>query len=804
MSHFLLTSNQVDEYDKKFMRTIKKVSDEVCNIDNIGKLMTQNPYEKIVPFNMWFDCASPCYVKDICENNQHIRTRNYKNAMLTPLLTKSNKKFTQLKSSLPNMSLYQPFYPETFYGMWEFLSLDHLKVDTKNIIHIGFENRLGSIESIILYLEKNQQTYQYNTYHCWLIENDQYDIFTGDYTLEKIPIDYLGQSYKLEYLQNTNQLLPVYDFISIDVNHQFKSPLNWTTAECDLQATLFYIITAMKHLRNRGAMFIRFNLMVPNNWIILFEILEDFFEEHTFFRASICNSFNPEIYLYVKGFKKNLPLDTPYYNILRALYRRQTFQYLTIETPKTKTENNMFEKYKKLADDWAKNMKNKSVHPTLGIPPSSQWHATNSFPTIDYLLNKSYLKGEDAPFNFFRSIKRVLETSAKKFTIKPTTPFALYDIPFYQKIIKKRAELNFCKRIMDTRPSKNFCSKFRKPNKLNELITWEQLTNSVDPHKAIRSILATNYEPEMLTGAWIKMFEILNNNIDIIGKQKNIKTFHICEAPGAFISATNHYIDTYNINNPDKKIEWDWHAQTLLHQNNGVGRFALGDRYGLIKKYPDRWIFGDETDRSGDITHSYIIKYYAQHAKLQDIDFMTSDAGLKCHPRELNEQEAYLAKISMGQIVCILACLSVGKSAIFKTFLPLTEPLDISMIYLVTHLFESVDMIKPMTSHSYNSEIYFVLKKYKGINPATLNILYDMLDDQNITSKSLLFAEIDKTFFRSYLTNMVTFVDQQTLALLQMYYYYFANDKISLVTHDDYVATWKKMNPIAKLCNKIL
>jgi len=812
MTQFFLTSKSL-EYEKKSAQIIKKISDDIDNIDNIGKIMTQNPYDKIVPFNMWFNYTL-CCVKDIFENNQHIRTRYYKNSMLTPLLTRNNKEFIQLKSCLQNMSLYQPFYPETFYGIWEFLSLDHLKTDTKNILHIGFENRLGTIESIMLYLEKNQQTYQYNTYHCWLAGDEQYDMFTGDYTLKKIPIDYLGQSYKLEYLQNTNKLSPKYDFISIDVNHSFKSPLGWTTVEFDLQANLFYIITGMKHLKNNGAMFIKINMIIPNNWIVLFELLEDFFNEHTFFRASVCNPFNPEIYLYVKGFKKNKRLDTPYHNILQALYRQQTYLFLNINVPNKTTENNISEKYEKLTNNWMNVMKNKildmsisttaSLELKLETPTPLQWHLKNNFPTIEYLLNKSYINGEEAPFNFFPPIKHVLETSAKKFTLKPTTPFMLYDIPFYQKIIKKRAELNFCKRIMDTRPSKNFCLRFLASDKHNNLITWEQLTNSIDPHKNIKSIISSEYNPEMLTGAWIKMFEILNNNIDIISKQKNIKTFHICEAPGAFISATNHYIDTYNTNNPEKKITWEWYAQTLLHQNVGTSRFALKDRYGLIKKHPDRWIFGDEIDGSGDVTHSHIIKCYAKHAKLQNIDFMTSDAGLKCHPRELNEQEAYMAKISMGQIICILACLSVGKSAIFKTFLPLTEPLDISMIYLVTHLFESVDMIKPMTSHSYNSEIYFVLKKYKGIKPTTLNILYEMLDDQNITSKSLLFTEIDKTFFKSYLTNIIAFVDQQTRALLQMYYYYFVNNTISLVTHDDYVAAWKKLNPILRLNNKIL
>src|SRR4029077_16393704 len=99
-----------------------------------------------------------------------------------------------------------------------------------------------------------------------------------------------------------------------------------------------------------------------------------------------------------------------------------------------------------------------------------------------------------------------------------------------------------------------------------------------------------------------------------------------------------------------------------------------------------------------------VIKSYASNPLLKDIEFMTADAGLHCDPTELNEQEAHLGKINMGQIICILACLPPNKSAIFKTFLPMSEPLTISMFYLLTHLFSSVSITKPSTSNSSNSE----------------------------------------------------------------------------------------------------
>ena len=162
----------------------------------------------------------------------------------------------------------------------------------------------------------------------------------------------------------------------------------------------------------------------------------------------------------------------------------------------------------------------------------------------------------------------------------------------------------------------------------------------------------------------------------------------------------------------------------------------------------------------------------------QQRSFMTVDAGLQCHPTDLNEQEAFLGKINMGQIICILACLALGKSAIFKTFLPMSEPLTISMMYLVTHLFENVSIVKPCTSHSTNSEVYIVLMEYKGIKPTMLELLYAMLDDQKITSKTLLFSQIDMTFFESYMGAVSKFIDREIQSLSQCYYYYYHFDEV--------------------------
>lgn len=50
---------------------------------------------------------------------------------------------------------------------------------------------------------------------------------------------------------------------------------------------------------------------------------------------------------------------------------------------------------------------------------------------------------------------------------------------------------------------------------------------------------------EIGTQAWAKMFEILSN-YPLINYQSNQNwiTLHLCEAPGAFISALNHFLVT--------------------------------------------------------------------------------------------------------------------------------------------------------------------------------------------------------------------------------------------------------------------
>ena len=109
---------------------------------SIAKILIENKHEKLVPYNLWFD--NPLYkIVNFFENNQNIRARYFDSTLLTPLLTRDNNVFMRIKLLMPSLSLYQPFYPENFYQIWEFLQKKHLKTDIKHFLHVGPEHKLG-------------------------------------------------------------------------------------------------------------------------------------------------------------------------------------------------------------------------------------------------------------------------------------------------------------------------------------------------------------------------------------------------------------------------------------------------------------------------------------------------------------------------------------------------------------------------------------------------------------------------------------------------------------------------------------
>lgn len=253
----------------------------------------------------------------------------------------------------------------------------------------------------------------------------------------------------------------------------------------------------------------------------------------------------------------------------------------------------------------------------------------------------------------------------------------------YQKIDMIKSKLDTYKNIIDRRDS----------NK------WSVFTNKTNPYRNLRYILKSRYNTEMCTNAWLKMYEIMNSFDIVCPRNNKFTSFHLCEAPGAFIASVNHYIKTRYDN-----VDFNWYGQSLIEK----GKQFIGDDYGLLAKYPNRWLFGPS--HNGDITDINNIIEYFRFFSQTEVDLVTADGGVDCSS-DFNNQESLMATIIFAQILTALITLSSGKNFVIKMF-TMFEPITISLMYLLYCVFGKVIVTKPITSKPCNSEVYVVCLNY--------------------------------------------------------------------------------------------
>lgn len=162
---------------------------------------------------------------------------------------------------------------------------------------------------------------------------------------------------------------------------------------------------------------------------------------------------------------------------------------------------------------------------------------TWDLPSVDKWFN---------PYNAFNIVqignKSNLDNDSKKpakSTMKSTTKSNLDELTQYVYILddfyKLKDKLNKSKSRLDKLS-------------LNEQKVYRLVSNVLLPYKNLQGdngIIVKDYNGQIVSNAWCKMYEIFNwmitnNYIETDGK--NLNTFHIAEAPGAFIAAINHYL----------------------------------------------------------------------------------------------------------------------------------------------------------------------------------------------------------------------------------------------------------------------
>lgn len=307
--------------------------------------------------------------------------------------------------------------------------------------------------------------------------------------------------------------------------------------------------------------------------------------------------------------------------------------------------------------------------------------------------------------------------------------FPLYHYK-YEELHKIKNQLNETKHAID---------ELRKDPRDSE--NYDVVSDLVRAHDGLRGgrgVLAQEFNAEIVTNAWLKMFETMlfvDPLLEKISKKhedKNFHSLHIAEAPGNFMLAINHYLRT---NYP--LISWDWLANSyrdvMAYSRDSdimaANSHYLPDQYGLIAQYKDRWLFGADGD--GDITSVANLRSFRQEVQSRfagELQFMTSDVKYVPIQNNYDEEENINIPVHMGHLLCALMCLSKGGIMMLKEFTFFEAP-SISLLYLMACTFEQVLIVKPETSRPANSEVYILGIGYRAnLTPIQMESLLNIMN----------------------------------------------------------------------------
>lgn len=346
---------------------------------------------------------------------------------------------------------------------------------------------------------------------------------------------------------------------------------------------------------------------------------------------------------------------------------------------------------------------------------------------FEYLSYRDKILNQEVELNFFNHMYGYTDPLIYAFRKIDQNRELVPIPPLYQDLKRKIYMTNF---LIDTRNVNEWYKVKRIVRYYSPIKKSDHLTKYIEHH----------YHTGKISQAWLKMYEMAVD-FKFEGNNNTFRTFHLCEAPGNFIAALMHYIKTHT-----QIKDYQWKAQSLNPElsrtpDKSKKKTAFGDDYGLISKYPDRWIWG--TDNTGDITNVDNIRFYGKLIK--DADLVTSDCGV---PNELDSESDTLLKVHFAQIVTILNGLSVGKSFLAKLMMPIVEPLQVSIIYLLYTCFKQLYFYKGVVN-TFSLEFYVVGKGFTGIETEMKEQLISYVS--NFNKKNNLFANTYPKHFISQL-----------------------------------------------------
>ena len=341
----------------------------------------------------------------------------------------------------------------------------------------------------------------------------------------------------------------------------------------------------------------------------------------------------------------------------------------------------------------------------------------------------------------------------------------------------------------ELRDAQTFLAKTQKALDPFDTDIWKQHTRKIAFTKNVKQAVQKKTGPELCSRGWLKMTEIAfeKDAFDIFPHptpRPTIRSLHLCECPGAFVSALNHAV----VHRFGTNKRWWWRASALNPAYEANSHSHMVRDPVLVNKTPKHWIWG--LDNSGDITNCDNIDYITKEVLTQGgpVHIVTADGGVDCSESP-ESQESTLYPLLLAQCTAALSVLCTGGTLVVKAFSLLTTP-TASLTHLLSSLFDAVVLCKPATSGQSNSERYIVCTGLREFPSDTLKALRTAVRKQT-AAPCLPPASMHPPWLQSYASFATRAVHVQCGSIrrsIRLFYNFTAKEKADLEKLQDRTA----------------
>ncbi|CAF1482607.1 unnamed protein product, partial [Adineta ricciae] len=309
-------------------------------------------------------------------------------------------------------------------------------------------------------------------------------------------------------------------------------------------------------------------------------------------------------------------------------------------------------------------------------------------------------------------------------------------------------------------------------NRLNEkdIKVWKQHTGKTNMTGKIVWSLRDQNRIEMCTNAWIKMAEIFSQYRTLIprdlSEHEPFRSVHVCEAPGAFICATNFYFNKIceERDSRSSRRRWEWTGLSLNPYYEGNDQEAMVDDDRFIVETLNRWYFG--VDNSGNILNQNNINglwnKINNESNAMGVHLVTGDGSVDTSG-DPNEQESIVSELHYTEAICALGVLAKGGSVVLKMF-SLFECDTVCLLYILALHFKELNIFKPASSRAPNGETYAIAIGFRGINNEVLQSLLSFVSSTFPSGKALIPRQ---SIPQSFIDELIKFAEYFTMKQIQ-------------------------------------